>query len=185
MPVAVLALLLVAGWVSNKSICGWVCPFGLLQDLVARVPAPKWQPPFRLTNTVRVAALVALVVGMAVGGIDWIGRVDPFSIFSLNVSLASGVFVAVALVAAAFIYRPWCRFLCPFGLVSWVVEQVSVLRPRIDRDACAECKLCVRACPTSAMADFYEGKSLHADCFACGKCIAACPKTDAIAWRRR
>ena len=183
MPAVVLLILLGAGWVSNKAICGWVCPFGLLQDLLHRVPLPKWRPSFRLTNSVRVGAFVALVVGLVVAGLDWIGKVDPFGLFSLNLTPLVVAFVVVLLIAALFVYRPWCRFLCPFGLVSWLLEQVSLLRPRIDREACKECKVCVRACPTAAMADIYEGKKLHADCFACGACIAACPQKDALEWR--
>ncbi len=183
LPAVVLLLLLGSGWVSNKAVCGWVCPFGLLQDLFHRVPLTKWRPSFRLTNSVRVGAFVALVVGLVAAGFDWIGRVDPFSLFSLNLTPIVVASVVVLLIAALFVYRPWCRFLCPFGLVSWLLEQISLLRPRIDREACKECKLCVRACPTSAMADIYEGKKLHADCFACGACIAACPQKDALEWR--
>ncbi len=183
LPAVVLLLLLGAGWVSNKSICGWMCPFGLLPELFYRVPLPKWRPPFRLTNTVRVGAFVALVVGLVVAGFDWIGWVDPFSLFSLHPTLLAVALVAVLLIAALFVYRPWCRFLCPYGLVSWLLEHVSVLRPRIDRDACTGGTSCVQACPTSAMADIYDEKKLHADCFACGACIAACPQKEALQWR--
>ena len=63
------------------------------------------------------------------------------------------------------------------------MEQVSLFRPRINREACKECQLCVKACPTNAMADFYDGKKIHADCFACGACIEACPREDALGWR--
>ncbi len=69
--------------------------------------------------------------------------------------------------------------------MSWLVEQVSLFRPRINREACQECQLCVKACPTNAMADFYDGKKIHADCFACGACIEACPREDALGWRAR
>ncbi|RLC83919.1 MAG: hypothetical protein DRI79_13525 [Chloroflexi bacterium] len=43
--------------------------------------------------------------------------------------------------------------------------------------------MCIKACPTQAMADFYAGKKLHGDCFACGACIEACPVEDALGWR--
>ena len=180
--VAMLVILLLMVWVSNKSICGWGCQLGLLQDLLHRVNLPKWKPPFWLSNTVRVIAFVALVVGLAVAGLDWIGIIDPFKLFQFNFTLAIGLFSAVILVASLFIYRPWCHFLCPFGLLGWLVEQVSLFRPRINREACKECKLCVKACPTNAMADFYDGKKIHADCFACGACIEACPRDDALGW---
>jgi len=178
-----LIALLVVGIVSNKSICGWGCQLGLLQDLLFRVPTPKWKPPFWLSNSVRILAFVALVGGMAWATFDWIAQVDPFLLFSSKWMIPALLFVGAILIASLFIYRPWCQFLCPFGLVSWVLEQVSVLRPRIDHDKCLGCKNCVDACPTGAMASFYEDKKIHADCFSCGACIAACPRDEALMWR--
>jgi len=181
---AMLVILLLTVWVSNKSICGWGCQLGLLQDLLHRVPLPKWKPPFWLSNSVRIVAFVALIVGLTAAGLDWIGLVDPFQLFSFDFTLGIGLFSAGVLIASLFIYRPWCRFLCPFGLLGWLVEQMSLFRPRINRDVCKECQLCVKACPSQAMADFYDGKKIHADCFACGACIEACPQKDALGWRR-
>ena len=182
---AMLVLLLVMVFVSNKSICGWGCQFGLLQDLLHRVPLPKWKPPFWLSNTARITAFVALVVGLVTAGLDWVGVIDPFQLFSFSFSLTIGLFSAGVLVASLFIYRPWCQFLCPFGVIGWLVEQASLFRPRINREECKECQLCVKACPSRAMADFYAGKRFHADCFACGACIAACPQDRALGWRTK
>lgn len=182
---AMLVILLLAVWISNKSICGWACQLGLLQDLIHRVDLPKWEPPFWLSNSVRVLALIALVAGLVAAGVDWIGIVDPFQPFSFNLSWGIGLFSAAVLAASLFISRPWCRFLCPFGLVGWLVEQVSLLRPRIDRDVCKKCLLCVKACPSGAMGDFYEDRKIHADCFACGACIEACLQEGALEWRAK
>lgn len=178
-----LVLLLALVLISNKSICGWGCQLGLLQDLLHRVPLPKWKPPFWLSNTVRILAFVLLIVGLVVGGLDWIGVIDPFKLFSFDFTLWVGLASAAVLIASLFVYRPWCQFLCPFGLVGWLVEQVSILRPRIDREVCIRCQRCVKACPGQAMSTIYEGKTLRADCFACGACIEACPKEGALGWR--
>ncbi|MHB0856361.1 MAG: 4Fe-4S binding protein [Anaerolineae bacterium] len=180
---AMLLVLLGLVWVSNKALCGWGCPLGLLQDLLNRTRLPKWRPSFRLSNSVRFVAFGALVAGIAVTGLDWIGWIDPFQIFRFNLGGAIGVFGGLLLVASLFVYRPWCQFLCPFGLLGWVIEQFSLLQPRIDRQLCRNCQLCVRACPTSAMADIYAGSKLHADCFACGACLMACPREGAMRWR--
>ncbi|MCD6301907.1 MAG: 4Fe-4S binding protein [Anaerolineae bacterium] len=181
--VGMLLVLLGLVWASNKSLCGWGCPLGLLQDLLHHVPLPKWKPSFRLSNTIRIVAFAALVAGLAIAGLDWISVIDPFRIFQLDLSLAIGLFGVLLLVASLFTYRPWCQFLCPFGLMGWVVEQFSLQRPRINRDACRDCQLCVKACPGQAMADIYAGKKLHADCFACGACLNVCPSDDALQWR--
>ncbi|MGC9400269.1 MAG: 4Fe-4S binding protein [Anaerolineae bacterium] len=180
-----LVVLLLVSWISNKSICGYGCQLGLLQDLLHRVPLSKWQPPFWLSNSVRIVAFVGLLGGLALAGLDWIGVVDPFRLFQFDLTLPIAATVGLIVAASLFVYRPWCRFLCPFGLVSWGVEQVSVYRPRIDRDACKGCQLCVKACPSGAMADFYADNQLHADCFACGACIDACPVNDVLNWRRK
>lgn len=182
---AMLMILLLMVWISNKSICGWTCQLGLLQELLHRVKLPKWEPPFWLSNGARIVAFVGLVGGLVAAGMDWVGPIDPFQIFSFNVTWAIGLFSAALLVTSLFVYRPWCRFLCPFGLVGWLVEQVSLMRPRVDHEACKECQLCVRACHSGAMADLYEGKALHADCFACGACIEACPQEEALTWRTK
>ncbi len=179
-----LVVLLIIGWVSNKSICGWVCHLGLLQDLLHRIPLRKWRPSFLLSNTIRGIAFAGLLLGLLVAGLDWVGWIDPFQIFRFNFTLTIGLFAAFSLIVSLFIYRPWCQFLCPFGFVSWVVEQVSLLSPRINWQICKECQVCAKACPTQAMADIYSRKKLHADCFACGACIAACPREDALRWKK-
>lgn len=179
-----LVVLLLVSWISNKSIYGYGCQLGLLQDWIHRIPLPKWQPPFWMSQTVRVISFVGLLGGLALWGLDWIGVIDPFQIFQFNVTWAVLAGAGGVLGTSLFVYRPWCRFLCPFGLVSWGVEQVSLYRPRIDRNACKQCKLCVEACPSGAMADFYEDRAIHQDCFACGACIDACPIKDALNWRK-
>jgi polyferredoxin len=182
---AMLAILLALAFVSNKSICGWGCQLGLLQGLLHRVPLPKWHPPFWLSNSVRIAAFGALIAGLVTAGLDWIGIIDPFQLFSFHLTWGIGLFALGLLGASLFLYRPWCRFLCPFGLLSWAVEQKSLFRPRVNPEACKACQVCVKACPSGAMADFYDGKRLHADCFACGACIEACPQEEALGWRAK
>ncbi|MFP3898969.1 MAG: 4Fe-4S binding protein [Dehalococcoidia bacterium] len=177
---AMLIVLVVIGWVSNKVICGWACQLGLLQDLLHRIPFPKWRAPFWLANTIRGIAFAGLLLGLLVAGMDWIGWIDPFQLFRIEFTRAIGIFAALLLIASLFTYRPWCQFLCPFGFVSWLAEQFSLLRPRINWKMCKKWQLCVKACPTRAMADFYRGRKLHADCFACGACIAACPQKEAL-----
>lgn len=179
-----LGLLLLVG-LSNKSICGWGCPLGLLQDLLYQIPVRKWKPPPWASNSVRALAFLALISALLVARRDWIGSVDPFSVFTLSLAPLAGGFTGAVLFASLFVYRPWCQFLCPFGLLGWLVEQISLLRPRVDRQLCVGCKRCVTACPTQAMEGLYADKKLHGDCYACGACLAACPKKGALRWGGR
>jgi hypothetical protein len=104
--IIMLVILLLMVWLSNKSICGWGCELGLLQDLLHRVPLPKWKPPFWLSNTIRIIAFVALVTGLMVASLDWIKIIDPFKLFQFNFTLWIGLFASALLITSLFVYRP-------------------------------------------------------------------------------
>ncbi len=182
---AALGAFLIFVLVSNKSICGWGCHFGALQDTLHYIPLKKIKLPFWITNGIRLAISISIVLWAFIWRFDWVGDVDPFKIFNVTawqMSLAGMVFISALLLTSLFIYRPWCQMFCPFGLAGWLAEQFSILSPRINRGGCLKCQKCVRVCPTQAMDGIYHGKKFRADCFACGKCISECP-AKAIDWR--
>lgn len=166
--------------IGNKVFCGWGCHFGTLQDLAWQPNTKKYKPPFWVSNTVRIGFLAAIAVAALGFGTDIMEPIDPFRIFRLGAALAVGVAVVV-LVAAVWVYRPWCTFFCPFGLVSWVGERVSIWRPRVNHDTCIDCKACERACPTHSMEGNRARRRLYQDCFACGACVRTCP-VSAVKW---
>lgn len=175
-----LAAFLLMSIIGNKVFCGWGCQFGTLQDLVWHLPVRKYKPPFWLSNTIRVLFFV-LIAGAAVAfGKDLMEPVDPFRVFRLGAPVAVGV-AAVTLIVGLVVYRPWCSFFCPFGLVSWLAERISIFRPRVNHETCIGCKACERACPTHSMRGLRAGETFAQDCFACGECVRVCP-VDAVRW---
>jgi len=170
--------------VSNKSICGWGCQFGMLQDVINRIPTTKYRLPFSFTNTVRGLVFAGIFVAVFGWGLDFIGLVDPFRVFRLDFTTAALVFIPLVLIVSVFVYRPWCRLACPFGFAGWLAERISILRPRIDREACLQCEACTMACPTAAMRGIYDGRGVYEDCFACSECVNICP-ANAISWGTR
>ena len=183
----VFVILLLVSWWSNKSICGWGCQFGLLQDLLYRIPSRKRKPPIRLSQIIRLFFFVGLILGLVVWKIDWLAFIDPFGIFRWSFSqpvILGMSFVSAVLILSVFIYRPWCHFFCPFGFISWIVEQKSLNKPVINLETCKQCQLCVKACPGNAMEDILHNKRWRSDCFACGACIEAC-RFDSIHWGRK
>ncbi len=188
---AFFAVLLIVSVVLNRSICAWGCHFGVFQDFIHRLFRNKkdtkhiltaYKPPFWIGNTVRALTFVGMVVAAFIFSFDLLGSVDPFKVFSpAAIGVGAGVFIAILVLLSMFFYRPFCHFFCPFGLLSWIASRINIVRIRIDRESCTDCKVCTRACPSLAMKGIYEGKKLPPDCYTCGSCIASCP-TGAISF---
>lgn len=127
--IVMILLLLGISWISSKSYRGWYRQLGLLQDSLYRVRLPKWRPPSWLSNGVRILVVTTGMSALASAGLDFIGLVDPFQLFRFSSTLASGLFAFLLLaVSLLFTYQ----LSCPFGLGSWLVEQISVMQPRIN-----------------------------------------------------
>jgi polyferredoxin len=182
--VVMLAVMLLLVLASNRSICGWGCQLGLLQDALYRVPVEKVNASKQVTLWTRLAFCTGFLGLLFLKSVNILGLINPFGVFQLDLTLISGAVILGIAIASVFFYRPWCRFLCPFGFVGLIAEQFSVYRPRIDEDKCVNCMQCVKACPTGAMNDFYEKNQFHNDCYACGACIEAC-KVDALKWSKK
>lgn len=169
---------------ANKLICSWGCQFGTLQDMLfqimhGRKGSTGFKPiklPFVLTNTVRILFLLIFTGVVFATGFDFIEGLDPFKIFKPQaIGWMGGIFVGLLLVTSLWVYRPWCHLFCPFGLVGWLGEKISLFKIRIDRDACIDCKACVKACPSKVMESYLENKKPAPDCFSCAACIETCP----------
>jgi len=175
--------------IGNKMICGWACPFGALQELIYSMPIlqkiKKRKLPFIVTNTIRVCLFIAtlfLLFGIIGGrkGFVMYHYINPFNLFDLDFeTIGILLTVTIALLLSFVIYRPFCQLICPFGLISWIAEQFSIFRVRIDKDKCIQYGACVKACPSEAAEGRVRGKKMPADCFSCARCLNVCP-VDAI-----
>ncbi|MHB9129651.1 MAG: 4Fe-4S binding protein [Armatimonadota bacterium] len=180
-----LAVFLLMVILAHKSICGWGCQFGVLQDLLfhlnrnatSRVGIlPQVKLPFAITNSIRILVVVVAASLALIWGVDLIEPVNPFTIYNpTQLAITGAVVVGVLLVASLFIYRPWCHLACPFGLLGWLVERFSRQRVRVDYHACVGCGACARACPSMAMQAILHQERVRPDCFACGACVTTCP----------
>ena len=184
-------LFLILAIIANKVICGWACPFGALEELIYTLPifrrAKQWKMPIWITNTIR-SLLFVLFFLMLYGVIGRKGFViyhemNPFNLFSIeHATQTMMILIALYLLVSFVFYRPFCQFICPFGLLSWIVEKISLTKIRIDFDRCTDCRACDKACPSTAAGDMLDKKFMPADCFACMRCLRVCP-VDAIHWR--
>ncbi len=136
----------------GRTFCAGVCPFGAMQDLVAIQPQKMGS---RLNSV--LGLLPYLYLGLAVlyaaTGTDFIiCRYDPFvGIFRLNASFGMFVFAGILLGSGVFIARPYCRFLCPYGVILNWFSRFSKKHMTITPANCIQCKLCENTCPYDAI----------------------------------
>lgn len=177
---------LTVGLFANKIACGWACQLGALQDLIFRFNRNKkdnkglfkqYKVPFKVSNPIRIIFTALVVFAAMVLAVDVYTPVDPMFVFDPTLLGMLGLVVVVfVLLASLFIYRPWCYFFCPFGLLGWLAEKYSMYKIRIDRSVCTSCQVCAKACPSNTMEAILNEKKTVPDCFMCGSCISACPK---------
>jgi len=171
--------------VANKFICSWGCQLGTLQDAIFRFNRDKqdrhglvrqFKVPFLVSNTVRVAFFAAIVAFAFLWATDIVEGIDPFKTFKPQMlGLAGAAFVGAVLILSLFTWRPWCHFLCPFGLAGWAAEKISLFKVHVDYDQCVACGACEKACPSTAMGAILRRDRVIPDCFSCGTCMETCP----------
>jgi polyferredoxin len=136
----------------GRTFCAAVCPLGAVQDMVTIRPIPvaRW-----LDAGLRVLAYLYLglaVIWAALGSAFVVCRYDPFvALFRLSGDVAILVLGAALLVVGLFVGRPYCRFLCPYGVILRQLSKLSRRRVTITPDDCIRCGLCARSCPYDAI----------------------------------
>jgi len=190
-PFLAVGTLLVVGALVGSFICGWVCPFGLLQDLVARIPTPKFQAPVWMTHF-RFVVLAGLVVAAPyfLGEHHWLffcslcpaGAAEsgvPRAVMSAASGdgilwpspLKLGILLGF-LVAMLFMWRPWCTLFCPLGAIFSLLSQASVFVLRFHPSRCNDCRLCNKLCHYGGRSDGRAGDLQCIRCMDCTRCGA-------------
>ncbi len=190
-PLLAIGTLTVVGALVGSMLCGYACPFGLLQDLAGRVPVPKIHLPGWLGYT-RYGVLIALVVvipfvfgeGHALffcsvcpaGGLEgWLpaatGSVlQGGTFFWTNPArLAVLGFVLVAMFVK---WRPWCTLLCPLGAIFGLFNRGSLVVLKYDGHACSGCGRCSDWCKYDVLPSRDVNNSRCIRCLECTKCAA-------------
>ena len=129
-----------------------------------------------MTNTVRSLFFIVFSVLALRWTVDIISPIDPFRIYSpTGLTVLGASVLGATLLAAIFVYRPWCHLFCPFGLIGWFAEKASVFKIKVNYDTCIACEQCSTACPSTVMEGILKQQRTIPDCFACGTCMGICP----------
>ena len=193
-----LGFLIFFGALLGRFVCGFLCPFGLVQDLIYKLPlkrkrkllpGDKWLKYIKYVILVLFCILLPLVALDAVGqGKPWFcAYICPSGTFlggiplvAANESLQSVLgwlwnwklaLLLGLLILSLFFYRPFCRYLCPLGAIYGCFNKVSLFKYR-KTDGCIDCGKCKSSCPF----DLDPSKDPNtAECIRCGRCLDACP----------
>ncbi len=158
---------------AGRVFCGFLCPFGALQDFLERAVPKRFarQMPRALHKRlwgVKYVFLAAILVPALAGSrVSVFPFLEPFgTVFFLSSSLVLWGIAGAVLAASAVVPRFYCRYACPLGAALAVASAASPFRIR-RVDHCAHCKVCERACPTGAV----EGPRVHfRECVRCNVC---------------
>ena len=194
-PYYVLGTLFLFSVTLGRFMCGWLCPFGWLQDLVARVQRRKLRLP-AWTGYLRYAFLIGLVfLAPYFTSVQWFSKLCPQGALQggllqplVHPELRAGIgtlwYLKQAmllgwLAAFVFIRRPFCRLMCPLGAIFSLCYGISALQIRLDPDKCVDCGWCEQACPAGLKPRQQVGSHLCISCLECQACphgaIAAMP----------
>ena len=189
--------LILLGVLLGRFVCGFLCPFGWLQELLHKVPGKKLSTRgLRPLTYLKYVVLALAVVALPVLVVDDIGMGDPFfckylcpqGVLEGAIPLAAAnpgiraalgplfswklaVLVAVVVLSVVF-FRPFCKWVCPLGAFYGLMNKVSLLEVSLDHDRCVSCGKCAAACQMDV--DVTASPN-SAECIRCGKCISACP----------
>jgi ferredoxin-type protein NapH len=151
-----------------RIFCGRICPYGILQDLLHKIPFPKKIRSFncdKLLRYLKYVVLIVLVAGNLLGYFET--RMDKTR--TLNAPMAIGLVVIVLLCIVT--SRPFCKYLCPMGAVLGLFNLLPFGKYKVN-NSCTKCGACSRVCKM----DIEPYKTPNSiECIRCGKCKKKCP----------
>lgn len=196
----VIGFLVIFGTVLGRFVCGFLCPFGLIQDLLFKIPFVKKirrLPGEKLLRWLRFVFLGVFVILLPMFVIDITGLGEPWfckwlcpvgtleggiPLVLLNKAMrgAAGFLfrwkisiLLVTLISAIIIYRPFCRYICPLGAIYGLFNKFAFYRFEVDANKCVKCGICQKQCKF----DIPVWKNPNSiDCIRCGDCRINCPE---------
>lgn len=197
-PAYIFGIIILFGLLLGRTICGWLCPVGLGQELLYKIKTPKVKKSkvTRVFSYFKYVLLIALVVilplmfaipgfceyicpaGTLEGGVGLLANSENEGLLSNLGPLFTWKFTLLIaiVVLSIFFFRFFCRFLCPLGALYGFFCRVAMLGVKLDKNKCTDCGLCVGVCKMDV-----KRVGDH-ECIHCGACISVCP-AKAISWK--
>ena len=193
----VIGLIALFGLLLGRMICGWLCPFGWIQELLYKAPGPKIRKS-RVTRALSwikygVLAVFAVILPLWYGITKFpmpafckyicpAGTLEGAAgllIHPANAGLRSmlgelfslkAAILVLTVTACVFVYRAFCRFICPLGAVYSLFSRIALAGVRVEASVCSGCGACVRTCRMDVL------RVGDRECIHCGECVSVCPE---------
>lgn len=188
---------MIFGLVFGRFICGFLCPFGFFQDLLHKIPSPKWfTQRLKAMRLLKYVILIGVVWGLGVLLVHLTGMSSPAfckylcpqGILQGAIPLAmrdpsyrpllgalfhwkSGILVLTVLASIVF-FRPFCKWICPLGAFYGLFNGIALYRYELDQEACIHCGRCQKVCPMDVDMSHHPHSP---ECIRCGTCVDQCP----------
>ncbi len=179
-----------------KLFCSYICPVGTLQELIAKIGDIKnikrKSFSFKFLNGIRISIFLIFIIFSVtkiyhiaykgkILGVSIYDHINPFHGFEFTNLNGNPLFLFIhflplilTIVLSFKIYRPFCYAVCPLGLYTNLIEQISLIKIKLIKNKCTKCNLCVdqKICP--AISEILKESEYRPDCFACNRCIKVC-----------
>ena len=193
-PFFLLGFFITVGLVVGRAACGWLCPFGLIQDVMYKIKTRKFGVP-KFLNYAKYVILIVLVLilpyltyehwfsklcpfGALIAGIPWVwwNPIDPeFGSKIIEADMIGWFYYLKMLILAFFLIwfilakRPFCRVACPMGAIWAVFNRMSLLKSGVD-DSCPDCGQCEAICPMELNVKTEVDSENCIKCMECSEC---------------
>ena len=194
----VIGIILLYGVILGRTICGWLCPLGLIQELLHHIPTFKIRKS-RVTRALTWLKYIILAIfvvalplwygvahgipvpgfckyicpaGTLEGAVGLLSNANNTGLFGLLGILFTRKFVIMLVIglACVFCYRGFCRFLCPLGTIYGLFNRFSLVGVRVDTARCSGCGSCVNNCGMDVR------RVGDHECIHCAKCMDVCAR---------
>ncbi len=198
-PFYILGIFSTVGMTIGRMSCGWICPFGFLQDILYKIKSfklklPNWCSYLKYVMLIGVAVFVvylteepwfcklcpdgSLIAGIPLVLADRSGDLRALVGWHYYMKIAILIFILLGSIG---IKRFFCRTFCPVGAIYSVFNRFSLLRIRVNKKRCIDCGSCQLVCPMDVP---IHRSPNHIDCIRCLDCKKVCP-TQAIKYEVR
>ncbi len=168
-------------YIFGKVWCGWICHLGALQELLYLHGKFKFLSGYKTQKVMKIirwVALAALIVQLLITKTNLFCKIDPFKVAFNFISVyhVGWYLLGLLILSSLFIYRPFCKAICPIGLVLGWVSKIPGASILGTNDKCTNCQVCSNTCRQDAIVNVSKKERMmdNKECIMCGDCIDSC-----------